>query len=181
MPVPSLPASGNTSWYSYATDLHNMSTADRGVPLTVDPRASGTSLGASGAANRAYYARVVNWGTITGLMVDIGVSSGNIAAAVYSNTGVGAAARPGTRTATTGSIASPGTGPQTLSLGGSVVVEPGDWFCVAADNTTVTFRRVLNAGLVSAALFCQQDSAFPPPANASSLATTSNTIMIVGS
>jgi len=152
---------------------------DTGPPMTFDPRWGNTSVAAP-TANRAYYARTRDGGVITGVQLDIGVSSGNICVAVYRNTGSGPAARPGTRVATSGTTASPGTGAQTISFGGSVTVQPGDWFYIAADNATITFRRALNAGLAPLSLFCQQDSAFPAPATAGPVAAAANTVLMVG-
>lgn len=93
-----------------------------------------------GSANSTRFYRVVEGGTISKIRLSIGVSSGNICVAAYSNTLTGLAAKPGTRLATSGSVASPGTGIQDIALGASVVLAVGDWLAVGADNTTVTFN-----------------------------------------
>lgn len=134
-----------------------------GVPFTVWPT---LVLGAAAlAANRAYYLRVQGGGTISKIAVQIGTSSGNICAAVYQDAIVGGLHCPRTRIATTGSIASPGTGRRELSLGASVVVRHGDWFYLGADNATVTFQRLsLNGALALGSDFgLFEDAMFPAP------------------
>jgi hypothetical protein len=104
-------------------------------------------------ANQASWIRWRGTGTITKIGIQVVVSSGNICAAVYSPTGgtghssgQGRDAKPGARKATTGSIACPAAGYRELDLGGSVVIEPGDWFGFAADNTTATFIMIDDGG-----------------------------------
>lgn len=152
---------------------------DVGPPMTLDPRNNQATLAAFGAANRCQYGRVGTGGTITGIMIDVGTSSGNISVAVYRNTGTGSAARPGTRVATSGAVACPATGNQTVSLGGSVTVQPGDWFGFSCDNTTATFRRQTNTGMNPLSLLGQEASAHPAPATATAAATGA-TYMLVG-
>lgn len=89
-----------------------------------------------GNSNRRHYYRVREGGTISKSVVHIGASSGNIDITWYRNTGAGITAAPGTIIATTGNVSSPGVGVQEISLGGSYVINPGDWVSIAADNTT---------------------------------------------
>lgn len=152
---------------------------DTGPPMTFDPRWASTTVAAL-PANRAYYARTVNGGTINGVQIDVGVQSGNICIGVYRTTGAGPAARPGTRVATSGSVLCPAVGAQTVNFTAPITVLPGDWLAIVSDNATATFRRVLNSGLQSAALFCQQDSAFPLPATTTAPGASGNTVMMVG-
>lgn len=152
---------------------------DVGPPMTLSPFTAGTSVSAL-PANRAYYARTVNGGTISGLQVDIGVSSGNACVGVYRSSGTGIAARPGTRIATSGSVPCPAVGVQTIALTASVAVLPGDWLALVFDNGTATVRRILNAATNSAALAGQQDAAFPLPATAAAVGS-GNVVMLVGS
>lgn len=157
-----------------------VATPDVGPPMTIDPRTSGTTLSALGAANRAMVGRVTSGGTITGITVEVGVASGNISVAVYRNSGSGAAARPGARVATSGAVACPAAGVQTVPLGGAVTVQPGDWFALSADNVTATFRRLLSgAGGAYLSLYGQVDAAHPTPASVT-LAAAATTVMMVG-
>lgn len=122
--------------------------------------------------NRAYYFRVT-WGLpvlASKIAVDIGVSSGNICLGVYSNTGAGKNARPGTRKGTTGTVASPGTGRQEIALSAPTSVAIGDWLAIAVDNATI---RILGESPAGHALMQGvgdlQDTAFPLPATAAAV------------
>lgn len=118
-------------------------------------------------ANRGEWCRVKGPATtITKLGMDIVNSSGNICVAVYANNGsVGRAARPGVRKGTSGSVASPGTGYQEISLGGSIAVVPGDWFFFVADNAVITLACVAfqRASAIGDGLVCYAAAAFPAP------------------
>lgn len=105
---------------------------------------------ATTVANRGEWVRCTGSGTITKLGLHISVSSGNICAAVYANTGTGRSAKPGTRKSTSGSVACPGTGYQEITIS-SVAVVPGDWFYIGADNAVVQYQ-VCIPSLTSAAL-----------------------------
>jgi len=131
-----------------------------------------------GSANSVRYFRVLEGGAITKIRVGIAVSSGNIAVAVYANTGTGPGAIPGVRTGTSGSIACPAAGPQDVSLGGSVVVNAGDWLAIGADNTTATFNGVLGVGdgTLSAGLMGAQ-VVYPPPSPAGTMVPQNNRII----
>lgn len=93
-----------------------------------------------GSANTTRFYRVLEGGTITKVRCLVAVSSGNICVAAYSNTGSGLTAKPGTRLATSGSIACPAAGIQDISLGASVSLSTGDWLAIGADNSTATFN-----------------------------------------
>lgn len=154
---------------------------DLGIVHTTDPRLAAAPLAFSGA-NRCLYSRVAQGGTISKIATDIGVSSGNISVAVYRNTGSGRNAAPGTRVATSGAVASPGTGYQEISLGGSVEVFPGDWLAISADNTTITLLRttVGSATAICNGFVYRQDSAHPAPSSAASLTVTAFNPVLVG-
>lgn len=92
-----------------------------------------------GGVSRAAYFRVRDGGNISKIRLRIGTSSGNIAVAVYRNSGSGSAATPGARAATSGVVACPAAGSAEVALTASVDVNPGDWLCIWVDNTTVTF------------------------------------------
>lgn len=153
------------TWLSLKTALGTVFDPNFGVPMTIDPRFySSTSVM---TANQAVYLRAKGGGTITKIGLYIGASSGNLCVAVYANSGSGSAARPAARLATSGSTASPGTGYQEISLGGSVVVPNGSWLAVCADNTTVSFGRAgtnaTNIGNLSNGVSQFQNTAFPLP------------------
>lgn len=147
---------------------------DDGGARTCDPRLVETTLTA--VANRAYYGRNLTGQSlsVSSLMTFQGASSGNVCVAVYSNTGTGRAAQPLNRLATSGSVASAGTGQVTYNLGSTITINPGDWLYVCADNTTVTFGR-LNIGALTNfdGWAWQQASAFPAPLTATPASTAS--------
>lgn len=162
------------------------------MPVTMDPKLAGT-LFTVGSSNRCHYSRVIaGSGTISKVGVFVGTSSGNVAVAVYNNNGsLGPSARPGTRVATSGSVACPtGTAYGQIALGASVYVEPGMWLAITADNTTATFYGILQAPVIgsgvglddtpAAGFLSFQDTAFPPPASASAYAGSTRNILLVG-
>lgn len=134
------------------------------VPRTIDPR--GLSSASALTANQGIYLRVQGGGSISKIGLVVGTSSGNVCVAVYANSGVGAAARPAARKATSGSVACPAANYQEISLGGSVTVLDGDWFFIAADNATATFYRGTTAGTsfaIANGMSHFQNTAFPAP------------------
>jgi hypothetical protein len=134
-----------------------------GFPFTFDPRLAGASSPISGA-NRCVWWRVTGAGTITKIGLAVAAQSGNICVAVHSNSGVGRAAVPGTRRATSGSVACPAVGYAEIALGASVAVVQGDWFGLAVDNNTATFSAIAAPGnAVHQGLLAYQDTAFPIP------------------
>jgi hypothetical protein len=151
-------------------------------PCTFDPRflAATTTLN----ANQAVYLRVRGRGLISKIGLHVGVASGNIAVAVYSNNGdPGRSARPTTRKATSGSVACPAAGYAEVSLGASVYVDDGDWFVLVADNTTASFYRAGAGGFSSTianGYSHHESSAFPPPATATVSTGAVFSVVLVG-
>lgn len=92
------------------------------------------------ASNEARYVRVIGSGTISKIGFDVVAQSGNISVAAYRRTGTGTSAKPGTRLATSGSVACPAIGYAEVSLGASVTLYDGDYLAMSADNTTFQFR-----------------------------------------
>ena len=138
-----------------------------GVPAHTFPPIGFVTQAALSAANDTLYARVLNGYTTaaTAVRINIGTSSGNICVAVYADNGSG---MPGLQIATSGSVASPGTGTRSISLTSTVDVRPGMWLAISADNTTVTFARGSSPGsslsVFGAKFQAIEASAFPAPA-----------------
>jgi hypothetical protein len=155
-----------------------------GIPYTFPAFSGGTSASTLGLANRGVYQRLLavpaGGVTLTGFVVAIGTSSGNICVATYAGTGTGTGSRPGARTATTGSIACPAAGSSFVAL--PVTVAPGDWVLLSADNNTATFTRFgSNADNILLTGLChREDVAFPGPANATPAAAWGSPYALVG-
>jgi hypothetical protein len=128
-----------------------------------DPTARAASTSSVAVANRAVYIRRSTPAVpISKVLVSVGVQSGNICVAAYDHDVVNN--RPGNRLATSGSVACPAPGEQSVSLGATVTPE---WLCITVDNITATFSIassapsiVANAGRGRTAY---QSSAFPAP------------------
>lgn len=151
-----------------------------GLIYGIDPRIG--TLGTFASANRCLYTRVLAGGTITKIGIEVGVSSGNISVAAYSNSGSGRSAVPGARLGTSGAVACPANGYQEVSLGGSVVVAAGDWLALSCDNTTASFLRFASGTgtAIQNGLAYRQDTAHPAPSPAGTMAVTSYVPTIVG-
>lgn len=143
-----------------------------GIPASLDPglprqnERSGFAV-----ANDCMYYRVRDGGPITKVTISVGVQSGNICVAAYRNSGIGRNAVPGTRLATSGSVACP-AGDADVALGSTVVLLPGDWLALACDNLVATFRQMLAAGAASTqgqGRAYKQATAFPCPTTPASL------------
>ena len=138
-----------------------------GFPFTADPGLANAS-GQAVNMNVTRYMRVIGGGAITKVGMHITASSGNISVAHYSPSGSGRSAVPGTRVATTGAIASPGTGWREIAL--ATTLSPGDFLAVSADNNT--FAILAAGGFFSAASAIAagrnyaQGSAHPAPSPA---------------
>lgn len=151
----------------------SVATVFPGVPAHTANPISYASSAAVPAINDLVFCRVMAGYTAaaTSIRVYIGASSGNICVAVYADDGTGL---PGAMVATSGSVASPGTGPRSIALTSSALVTPGMWLAVGADNTTVTFGRgggPNSSWAATGAKFqAAQSSAFPPPATAAAAA-----------
>lgn len=97
-----------------------------------------------GASNRAIYQPCTIFAdcTVLGVMVSIGTSSGNICVGLYDSSLA--------RVATSGSVASPGTGQQKIAFTGGYVAVPGRYYlAISADNNTVTFSAPTSGALNS--------------------------------
>lgn len=152
-----------------------------GFPATADPiLASNYTTVAS--SNRTWFLRATGSGSVSRLRINVGVQSGNICASVYTSSGVGTAALPLTRVATTGSIACPAAGNADLTLDTTVAVTSGDfWFSLCADNTTATFAQVGSTGsLIPQGRVAFQDSTLTGPATAAATALGPRTFVILG-
>ncbi len=119
-------------------------------------------------ADYAYYQRLVGYGmTVSALRIYVGTQSGNIDVGVYANAGSGSTAGPGALKASTGSIACPAPGEQSVTLTSTVTIERGDWVAIAVDNTTATFLRSAPTTAVTNGAAANEAGAFPLPATAS--------------
>ncbi len=98
-------------------------------------------------ANLAVYNRLVAGGECSNIRIKVGNAAGNISVAAYNNGGAGRSNAPGTRLATSGSIACPAAGDATISLGATVYPNIGDWFGLSASDITATFA-VGGSGIV---------------------------------
>jgi hypothetical protein len=146
-----------------ATDLgYGFASNYVGIPVS-----SATTWASS---NQAAYYRVYGAGTFTKIAVHVTTSSGNVSFAVYSRSGSGRSAVPGTRLVTTGAIACPAIGYQEVSLGGSVTVAPGDFIAMSCDNTTAAFQ-IVGGSITDMAkgMAYQQATAHPAPSTPASL------------
>ena len=135
-----------------------------------------TAVAATGGANATFAYRVLEGGTISKIRLQVGATvSGNICVAVYGTTGVGLAARPSNRKATSGSVPCPAANAVTdISLGTSVVVNAGDWMTFSVDNVTATFVAGLPGpdGLGEGQCGYILASGFPAPATLSTFTSS---------
>lgn len=169
---------GNTIYYERAGLLIGSTFVASAATPTVDPTGMDlicsydpASAGASagfGVANRTAYFRVSVGGPISKIGMDVVTQSGNVAVAAYRNSGAGRSAVPGARIATSGSVVCPAVGYQEIALDVSVVLQPGDWLAVAADNAIVTLRAAHGSAMsrLTAGRALYQD-AYPAPDPAS--------------
>lgn len=153
-----------------------------GFPFTADPGYAHETVRAPGA-NVTRYMRVIGGGAITKVGMHVGASSGNISVAHYSASGSGRSAVPGTRVATTGAIASPGTGYREVNLSTTLVA--GDFLAISADNNTFTIYVAGSffsaASAIAAGRNYAQGSAHPCPSPVGTLdAGNPITYLLVG-
>lgn len=124
---------------------------------------------ASGAANRAYYvpATLAAAATITGVRFVVGNQSGNVCVGLYDSGGV--------RLATSGSVACPAAGVQTVAFTANYVAAAGRYYlALSIDNTTATTPFVeSSSGSAGPATARIEASAFPLPATATMSAVVS--------
>ena len=142
--------------------------ASFGFPSSIDPGiVRGTDAQGIGTANRAIWYRCADGGTVTAIGFQVVVTGGNMSVGFYSNSGTGRSAAPGAPIAVTASTAVPAVGYQTISLGGTFTVLPGDWIAIAADSTTPTFRATITGTAAVTALgagrLYLKDTSFPLP------------------
>ena len=168
-----------------AASTYSPLTGPYGFTYTVDPGLvrSADSLAMAGAS-QGIYLRVPFGASITKIGLSVAVQSGNISVAAYSNTGTGRAATPGTRLQTSGAVACPAVGYAEIALGGTAVLNPGDWLGISADNITAKFQSLLAATVPSnlgLGRQCAQTGAHPLPATPSGLtAQTGFTFVLIG-
>jgi hypothetical protein len=154
-----------------------------GVPVSGEPVFM-QSVQSMGTASRGVFHRVRAGGFVSSVAVAVGTSSGNVAVAVYANSGSGRSAVPSTRVATSGSVACPAPGFALISLGATVTVEPGDWLYLWCDNTTATFRcassGIYATNPIYAGFSAYEDGAVPAPATATPIAGLIRGFLLVG-
>lgn len=138
------------------------------MAATMPPHSVSTST-AVAVANRCQFVRSTGrkYGA-TQLQIWVGTASGNISVAVYASSGIGDAAVPTDRKATTGAIACPAAGLAVVTLTTAVDVDPGDFMAISADNTVATFGRSAS-GITAQGVCWRMDTAHPAPAAAGSL------------
>lgn len=150
----------------------------------IDPIHVTSTTATAGTANRTHYYRVRDGGSISKVSLHVGTASGNLAVAVYRNTGTGQNAKPGTRFASSGSVACPAAGFRDIALGQTVRVRAGDWLAFAADNTTATFAAFASTQvLATSGLFNGRagfEDVYPPPATATPTMGLGRGISLVG-
>lgn len=134
----------------------------------------GNSAVAHSAVNYCVFYRVYGAGTITALRVKIITQSGNLAWGVYSATGTGISRKPGSAVVRVQNQACPAPGSQDLALGGSFAVNHGDYFAIAADNTSVALCASLGGAFYTGITFGEsmtfyQAASFTLPSTATPL------------
>lgn len=111
------------------------------------PAWAATSVSTWPTNNRAFYSpfQVLRPITVSKVRVYLQASSGNLSVAVCDSAFA--------VLATTGAVASPGTGDRTIALTGSYTLIPGVLYysAVSADNTTIAFLQAVSSAAVGAA------------------------------
>jgi hypothetical protein len=146
-----------------------------GFPFTIDPVIGSEFVVAS--ANMGRFARVHGNGSVSSLKFRVGTQSGNISVAVYSNSGTGRAALPGTRQRTSGSVACPAAGNASVSVGTALLVTDSDfWFAISVSSATATIAYAYNPSrmftLLAHGFSCEGSSKHPLPDPAGTMATS---------
>lgn len=154
-----------------------------GVAMTMDPR-YGFAGSVWPSANRGIYTRLVTGSYISKIGIEVVTASGNISLAVYRNSGVGMAAVPTTRLATTGAVACPAASAGVLrevALDVPVRAARGDWLFMSCDNGTASFTRgSASFSTWNGAFFYRQDTAHPAPSPAGTLAASTYAPLMQG-
>lgn len=126
-------------------------------------------------ANRATYipVKVEQSVLCTGMAFTVGTQSGNISVGLYN--------QAGTRLATSGVVATPAPGRQTVAFSAGVYLSPGIYYlALSCDNVTATFAHSEASGLAGVGLARFQDTAHPLPATAAFGGVTGNQLTLIG-
>ncbi|QDP65423.1 MAG: hypothetical protein Tp182DCM212571_41 [Prokaryotic dsDNA virus sp.] len=170
----SVAGQGSMQWNNRAADG-----ADDVLIRTIDPAIAVASAGV-GAANQAYFARVDQGGYISKIGVWVDTASGNIDVGVFTRGGgSGRTAYHGARRVAAGSTALSTTGYVEITLSAPVMVQPGDWFAVALDNTTAKLRANVAAHVADTMMAGRsyyKGSSFPLPTGGSSQGVASRLV-----
>lgn len=127
-------------------------------------------------AGRIYFGRVTR-GTKTGatkIGVQVGAASGNIMVGVYSPSGTGTAARPGTLKGSSVVTACPAAGYAEVTLQAATDIAAGDYLALWCDNVTATFAYIGASSATNRSVSCYFDlgtaaTALPATADATTL------------
>lgn len=153
------------------------------VPWSISPEGGSApvTVRSVGTANRATYApcTIPAACTVTGVRIDVLTQSGNISVGLYDESG--------SRVATSGAVACPAAGVQSVSFTGTYSAAAARYYIgFSCDNTTATFAYVEQVanGLASPATSKFQASAHPLPTTASfgvgAVSTPSMVLLISG-
>lgn len=119
---------------------------------TADPN-GGSAVSVLNDARCQVYTNT-DFGIGTSVRFAVGAQSGNMDVGLYDKNGV--------RLASSGSTAVPAVGVAGINFTGKAYMSPGPvWICLAADNTTATFRCPSSSDIVGT---CEIATAFPLPA-----------------
>ena len=140
--------------------------------VQLPPHTCSTGLASTSVAlpsvSSTLYMRSYGVGTISGITMYVGTSSGNICTGIYSS--AGGASPPSALVATTGTIPCPAAGSATVTLGASVYVTTAHYFALTADNVTAKWLSPNNVtavgvstGLTWGVGLQYLDNAAPPP------------------
>jgi hypothetical protein len=113
--------------------------------IAADPAHPAASLTSVASVPRYVRVTVGQIAAATHIGFLVVTSSGNVAVAVYRDNGSDA---PGTLVHASGSTANPGTGQQTIAIGTTVSIGPGDWLAYAQDNATQVVRTPSASGIL---------------------------------
>jgi hypothetical protein len=121
-----------------------------------------TGNGSSGGAvanNDAYYMPIDVMGdmTVTKISLYIATSSGNIDVGLYNSSG--------TKLQSTGSMSSPGTGVQIITISSTAITAGQHYLAIAADNTTFKWGQSSGADTMATHMMQRETSDFPLPSS----------------
>lgn len=133
-----------------------------GYPVSIHPAL--VAVQANTGAGRTHFYRVIGSGPVSKIGLNILTTGSNMCVAIHANTGAGLNARPGTRLATSGSIATPAIGYTEIALDATINVVHGQhWFSIGSDTITPQFAVCTTTGHLIAGARAYQD-VFPVPA-----------------